>query len=334
MPKVLGENIDRLCTVEMRRPGSAPRGYVRELYDAAVAEGGGDPLSYRAAQLLLDRCEPGKVVFICCNAGVPPILPFGETDGPIGGAAVARAINVATGALPVFISSDGHAVSTIPAAKAIGLQVLPYEMASQRPRWAAVDERYNETVDETAEAQRLIDKYQPCAMVALECLAPNQDGVTCSAMGYPVADCPAYHNLFRLAGEQGIATIGVGDGGNEIGCGRIHAAVQRRLADRPGGYDIAAVAKTDVFLFTSVSNWGGYAIAAMLSFLTKRPNALHTPELEARMLDAVTFAGAAEGAELSLNLEVDLIDGRVHADLINSLRVMVRNASQELYRPF
>lgn len=334
MPKILGENIDRLCTVEMRRPGSAPRGYVRTLYEAAVAEGGGDPLSYRAAQLLLDRCAPGKTVFVFCNAGVPPYLPFGETDGPLGGASVARAINVATGALPIFISSDGHAVSVIPAAKAIGLQVLPAEMATLRPKWAAVDERYNETVDEDARALALIDTYDPCAMIALECLAPNKDGITCSSMGYPVTNSPAYHNFFRLAARRGIATIGVGDGGNEIGCGRIYDSVRERLSGRPGGLEIAAVATADILIFSAVSNWGGYAIAAMLSFLAQKPNALHSPEQDRRMLDAISFAGAAEGAELSLNPEVDLIEGRVHADLVNALTVMVRNASQELYRPF
>jgi hypothetical protein len=332
MPEILADCIDRLCTVEMRRPGSLPRGIMRPFYEAAREEGGGDPLSLRAAQLLLAACERGRTILITCNAGVPPYLPFGETDGPLGGAAVARAINVATGAIPVFVSSDGHAPSVIAAAKAIGLQVLPPEMAMARPAWAAIDERYNETVHEDDHAAALIDRHQPTAMIALECLAPNADGITTSALGYPVESCPAYHNLFRLAAERGIATVGIGDGGNEIGCGRIHAAVRARFPDPIGGTDIATTVKTDVLVFAAVSNWGGYAIAAMLAFLSGKPNALHDSVLESRMLDAVLDAGAAEGGELSLQRGVDQIDARVHADLVNTLGVMIRNAASPSIR--
>ena len=234
MPKILGACIDRLITVEMRGPGKAPRGYIRQLYDAAVAEGGGDPLTYRAATLLMENCRAGGPVFICCNAGVPPHLPFGETDGPLGGAAVARAIGVATGALPVFVHTDGHAQAVVAAAKGVGLQVLDREMAEQRPAWVAIDERYNVTKFEEVEAAALIDRYNPSAMVALECLAPNKDGVTCSGMGFPVKNNPAYHNLFRIAGERGIPTIGVGDGGNEIGFGRIQDTARSIFTNNVG----------------------------------------------------------------------------------------------------
>jgi hypothetical protein len=335
VPKILGDYIDRLCTVEMRRPGSGPRGYIRQLYEAALAEGGGDPLTYRAAMLLKDHARPGGFVFICCNAGVPPLLPFGETDGPLGGAAVARAISVATGAIPVFVHSTGHAGTVIAAAKAIGLQILPREMAEQRPSWVAIDERYEATDVEDSEAAALIDRYRPTAMVALECLAPNKDGITCSSMGYPVERSPAYHNLFRLAAERGIPTIGVGDGGNEIGLGRIQAATRAVFPNPPGGNDLATVVATDVCIVAAVSNWGGYGIAAMLSLLSGNPRALHTDDLDRRMLDAVCMAGAGEGLALSTNLEVDLIDGRVHADLVHTMGVMVRNAASPPYsRPF
>jgi D-glutamate cyclase len=335
MPKILGDCIDRLCTVEMRRPGSGPRGYIRQLYEAALAEGGGDPLTYRAAMLLKENVRPGNFVFISCNAGVAPLLPYGETDGPLGGAAVARAVSVALGAIPVFVHSDGHATTVIPAAKAIGLQVLPRAMAEKRPSWVAIDERYHATAHEEIEAAALIDRYRPAAMVALECLAPNNDGVTCSSMGYPVLDCPAYHNLYRVAADRGIPTIGVGDGGNEIGLGRIQDATRAVFPNPPGGNDLATVVATDVCVVAAVSNWGGYGIAAMLSLIARAPKALHGDDLERRMLDAICMAGAGEGLALSTSLEVDLIDGRVHADLVHTLGVMVRNAASPPYRrPF
>ncbi len=335
MPKVLAEYIDRLVTVEMRGPGKhIPRGVLRPFYDAALEEGGGDPLSYRAASLLMANCAPGRPVFVFCNAGVGPYLPFGETDGPLGGAAIAHAINAATGAVPVFISSEAHSGPVVATARAAGFQFLDADTAMARPRWAAVDERYEETIEEQGIAAQLIDKYQPTAMVSVECTAPNSEGVYCSILGYPVVDVPAYHNFFALASERGIPTIGVGDGGNEIGCGRIVDTIRKIRGIPVGGHDIATEVTTDVLFFAGVSNWGGYAIAAMVAFLANKPKALHSDQTEHRMLEAVVRAGAAEGGQASLNPDVDGIDHRVHVDLINTLHVMVGNSLTPIERPF
>src|SRR5262245_12504557 len=125
MPKILAEYIDRLCSVEMRRKGM-PRDTHRPLYDAAYAVAG-EPLSYKAAQLLLDHCKPGVPVFIMCAAGGPPWLPHGESDGPPGGAALARALAVATGALPMFVSTDYQAPPIAASARGQGLVVIDPE---------------------------------------------------------------------------------------------------------------------------------------------------------------------------------------------------------------
>lgn len=332
--KILGENIDRICTVEMRRPGTIPRGVIRPFYEAAVEEGGGDPLSYRAGKLLMNACSPGAYVFIICNAGVPPYLPFGETDGPPGGAAIAHALSVATGAIPVFISSDGHAPPVVAAARATGLFVLSSEMAAARPRWVAIDERYNETTTENDAAEALFDKYNPAAIIAVEVIGPNKDDLMISATGYQISDCPTYHNLFRIAAERGVPSIGMGDGGNEIGCARIQDKVREIFPTTTGGHDVATVVATDVLFFASVSNWGGYGIAAMIAFLAKNPKALHSAYLENRVLEAVVDAGAGEGGSANLYPDVDLIDRQVHVDLVNTLGVMVRNALDPLIRPY
>ncbi|MBN7797387.1 glutamate cyclase domain-containing protein [Parahaliea mediterranea] len=335
MPKILAEYIDRLCTVEMRGKGkNIPRGVLSTFYNAALEEGGGDPLSFRAAELLINSCSPGKTVFIFCNAGVAPYLPYGETDGPLGGVAIAHAINAATGAIPVFISSDAHSPPVVSVARAAGFQVVEPDIALQRPRWAAIDERYNELDIENEKALELIERYDPVAMVSVECTAPNSEGVYCSILGFPVVGVPAYHNFFRIASDRLIPTIGVGDGGNEIGCGRILKTVRELRGIPVGGNDPAATIKTDVLFFAGVSNWGGYGIAAMIAFLSENPKAFHSDVTERRMLDAVVSAGAADGAEASLNPNVDMIDNRVHIDLVNILHTMVMNALQPLERPF
>src|SRR5438105_1421024 len=106
MPEVVGEAIDRLCTVEMRVQG-LPRGKINRLYDAA-RQARGEPLSLAAAHGLQARVGRGDTVFIATGAGSAPWLPYGETDGPPGAALVARAVDRALGARPVYLCQAEH----------------------------------------------------------------------------------------------------------------------------------------------------------------------------------------------------------------------------------
>jgi D-glutamate cyclase len=92
--------------------------------------------------------------------------------------------------------------------------------------------------------------------------------------------------VFREANIRGIPTIGVGDGGNEIGMGLISDAV--RLHANHGekcqcgcGSGVGAVTPTGVLMTATVSDWGCYAIVACLSVLLSNPDLLHTSEMEA-----------------------------------------------------
>jgi len=63
--------------------------------------------------------------------------------------------------------------------------------------------------------------------------------------------------------NQSFLSIGVGDGGNEVGMGKVYDKI---LASStiPLNNEIACVVATTYLLTSSVSNWGGYAIAAAL----------------------------------------------------------------------
>src|SRR5205807_1527308 len=63
----------------------------------------------------------------------------------------------------------------------------------------------------------------------------------------------------------GLPTIGVGDGGNEIGMGKIPWDVIRRNV--PNGGLIACRVPTDYLIVAGVSNWGAYALAAGVALL-------------------------------------------------------------------
>ncbi|XP_026371237.2 D-glutamate cyclase, mitochondrial isoform X5 [Ursus arctos] len=62
----------------------------------------------------------------------------------------------------------------------------------------------------------------------------------------------------------GISSTGVGDGGNELGMGKVKEAVKRHIRN---GDVIACDVEADFAVITGVSNWGGYALACALYIL-------------------------------------------------------------------
>lgn len=336
MAKILAEYIDRLCTVEMRRQGM-PRGTHRPLYEAAVAVAG-EPLSLHAANLLLEHCKPGTPVFITCTAGGPPWLPHGESDGPPGGAALARALAVATGAVPMFVTTDYQAPPVAASAKGQGLVVIDPDSAVKR-NWAASMLEYNETGTSQDAANALFDRYQPSAIIAIETLGPNPAGITHSVLGHPIQDAPAYYALFEAAASREIVSVGIGDGGNEIGFGNIMDAVHRiqqygAKCQCPCGQGMATVVKTTATVAAAVSNWGAYAVAAMIAFLSRELKAFHDAETERRVIEACYRAEAVDGAFANHGFTVDGIDARVSIDLVNMLATMIRMAGESTHRTF
>src|ERR1044072_1435018 len=84
----LGENVDRLCTLDLRPPGPTS-GYIGRFYQAV--RGLTDaPLTLTAAQCL-HQITPQSTIVIATGFCHPERLPYGETDGPPGAASLARA---------------------------------------------------------------------------------------------------------------------------------------------------------------------------------------------------------------------------------------------------
>src|SRR5262249_21709863 len=75
------------------------------------------------------------------------------------------------------------------------------------------------------------------------------------------------HVLFEEAAhrERPLTTVGVGDGGNEVGMGKIAWDVIRR--NIPDGGRIACPRPVDDLIVAGVSNWGAYALAAGVRLL-------------------------------------------------------------------
>ena len=74
--------------------------------------------------------------------------------------------------------------------------------------------------------------------------------------------------IFSARNSGKIATIGIGDGGNEIGMGKVR---QRVIDHIDHGPNIASSVATDHLITAGVSNWGGSALAAALFILNQCP---------------------------------------------------------------
>lgn len=76
------------------------------------------------------------------------------------------------------------------------------------------------------------------------------------------------HRLFEQVVEsrREITTIGIADGGNEIGCGAFPWEVIRDAVPTPNAGKIACRIATDHTILAGVSNWGAYALAAAVLY--------------------------------------------------------------------
>lgn len=327
MPEIIGLNVDRVCTLEMR-PQGMPRGQIHRLYEAAYQQQG-EPLSLLAARRLAETLGKGDVVILTTGAGGPPWLPNGETDGPPGLAVLARALVRGLGVLPVYLAEAANLAPVIAASAAAGVPVMSLEDAEARSGAAiAMDFPINEE-QAKPEANRLLDRFRPKAVICIEKLGPNCKGEIHSVRGVNLTQHHAkIHHLVEAAKGRGVLTIGVGDGGNEIGFGMIADAVRQissfgARCQCPCQAGMAAVTATDVLVVGGTSNWGAYGVATCLAFLLKDREVLHDPATELRVLEACSRAGAFDGMYL---IPIPFVDGtrpEVQSSLITILNMIL-----------
>ncbi len=276
MLDVLGEFADRIMNAKLTPylRTNAPTAF----YEPARQAQGGNPLSYQAAQALLKRVRENDYVFILHNAGLPPYLPHGETDGPLGAASLARALNWGLGARPVFIAEAGYRPPMYQFAMAAGLRIVDRDAVERFGVYHAAQMIHFPLGPDGAreEALRLLDTYRPSAILAVERLGPNAPNRFHSDVGYLLpSNAQAHlHLMVEEAMRREILAIGFGDGGNELGYGLIADVVnawktkvlngQSCLCGCGGG--IATRIQTDVLVSATTSNWGAYAVSALLAY--------------------------------------------------------------------
>src|SRR5947208_4015499 len=232
---------------------------------------------------------PNAAVAIVTGFYIPhAVPPCGETDGPLGALFLARALTPL--GIRVVLATDSFCARALEVGlaaaglrKAVPLVVLP---SVEQAGTMSLTDYWNACIERSGPLTHLI---------ALERVGPShtpeslqaQPGTSIADIQQFLAEVPAEHHdrchtmrgrditasmspahrLFEAADrkEQEIVTIGIGDGGNEIGMGKIPWAVIHR--NIPNGGLVACRVPTDHLIVCGVSNWGAYGLASGVRLL-------------------------------------------------------------------
>jgi len=249
-------------------------------------------------------------VLLTTGFAVGPGLP--ETDGPPGTACLGRALRT-LGADVVYVT-DAVAVPPLQAA----LKVLGEPSAVETFHVAHRVDGGPAAGGARETARRLLAEHRPTHMVAIERPGRARDGHYRSARGLSLSEWNGALDELFLAAPARTVTVGVGDGGNEVGMGTVRARVVRAGGVFPR---IASVVKVKHLVVAGVSNWGAYGIVAELARLTGRA-LLHTGEEEQAMVQACVDAGAVDGLTHRPEPTVDGLPLPAHIGMLELLRVL------------
>jgi len=295
----IGEAIDRLNIVPMANWTILKGLPIGKLYDAA-REKAGEPLHLHAAKKIEKAVKPGDTAIVTTGFVVYG-AERGETDGPTGAAAIARAIDLGLKATPVLVTEEVLTGVVGATCQAAGLNIYSkLEEAKAKPHRIIVQGYPTDPREGEKLATKMLDEINPSAIISVERPSRNEKGVYHSGGGYDISRTAAKIDyLIDEARSRGILTVGIGDLGNELGMGYIKDAVKQYV---PGATEckcpckggIASDVATDVCIVATVSNWGGYGLAACLAAIVGEPDVYHDMLTEKLMLRACAQAGGID----------------------------------------
>lgn len=105
-------------------------------------------------------------------------------------------------------------------------------------------------------------------LVAIERAGRGKDDKYWSMRALPVSVEPVDDLFLRALTNPLVSTVAIGDGGNELGMGKVYDQVVEYI---PNGHTIACTTPADFVISCGVSNWGGYALSLALFVVSSSP---------------------------------------------------------------
>lgn len=164
-----------------------------------------------------------------------PVAGTFETDGPVGALALYAVLE--------HIGCECHLACAPPLAGALAADFRVLELSAFDPAAGRI------------EAEGVLAELSPDVVISIERPGLSEDGRYYNMRGEDISEaCAVFDYYLTLAT---CPTLAIGDGGNEIGMGRIAEAVAT--------LNITAAATTcDELIVADVSNWGAYGVIACL----------------------------------------------------------------------
>jgi hypothetical protein len=293
-----------------------------------------------AARELAARAGAVGIVTGFCVADVEP--PAAETDGPPGALYLARALSAS--GIDVVLIGDPYATPLLRLGCRLGqFQAQLFEIPLGRHEAGWLDDFFGSSIGKRlthlVSIERVGPSHTPESLAAqqrggrapplqefLAEVPPEHRDVCHNMRGRAIDDYTApAHRLFEAVqrGDHRIKTIGIGDGGNEIGMGSIPWELLRAALDGDQAGRIICRIAVDFPILAGVSNWGAYALACAVASLKGQRDLMAAwddrPEQE--VIEAlVREAGAVDGLTRRREATVDGLPLDVHLDVLARIR--------------
>jgi hypothetical protein len=222
-----------------------------------------------------------------------PVLDTFETDGPVGAIVLYNVIKH-LGAKPVIVCGA-------PLSKALASDYNVFEIA--------VDALANSQ----SEAASALQQLQPELIISIERPGLSEQGGYFNMRGEDISPRCASFDEFLTQAQ--CPTIGIGDGGNEIGMGNIKQAI-KQLDITP------AATPCDELLIADVSNWAAHGVIALLSHWHQQDLFALTDPLD--VLKYISDRGSVDGVTRANTLTEDSLPASAGDQLVNQLKAAIK----------
>jgi len=161
--------------------------------------------------------------------------------------------------------------------------------------------------------RRLLKEQQPVGLISVERCGVNTKNDYANMRGVSIKEHSAKVDLLFNLARGRIPTVGVGDGGNEIGMGNLRNTISRELELTPCRTEV------DHLVIATVSNWGAYGLAACLEQLSGQDLLMSFDEIHA-FLSRTVAMGSVDGVSGRPTVSVDGYELGVEREIVESLR--------------
>ena len=249
----------------------------------------------RAALQVLNN--PGRVIittgFFILAAKAP------ETDGPPGAVIIGKAMESI--GFKVTYVTDLYCSAILKSLAGPKAEVINFPIESH--------------ISSKKHAEELINRINPTVTISVERCGFDKSGRYLNMHNKDISDYTAKLDYLFIGQEN---TVGIGDGGNEIGMGNLAS----HLLNHPSLIQSPCTTTTTELIISSVSNWGAYGLVTAMSQIVNKNLLLPVADEQALVRTACEM-GAVDSMSLKPEPKVDGFNIEDNVTILESLHELL-----------